>query len=227
MTNQGIESDFLQYLVEHICEKPEDPQLPSLNTLSVILGISVAQLREKLEVAKALGLVEVRPRTGIKRLPYSFVPAVWQSLAYAVQINPTNFEKFSDLRKNIELAYWHEAIAVLRPEDIAYLDNLVNKAYTKLQGIPIHIPHSEHRELHLSIYKRLENPFVLGILESYWKAYESVGLSVFTDLQYLEAVWAYHRKIVNAIQRGDIEAGYQALAEHTDLIHHRSERSQT
>jgi DNA-binding FadR family transcriptional regulator len=37
--------------------------------MSKELGVSVALLREQLEVAKAIGLVEVRPRTGIRRLP--------------------------------------------------------------------------------------------------------------------------------------------------------------
>jgi DNA-binding FadR family transcriptional regulator len=51
--------------------------LPSLSDLSDELGISVASLREELQVARAMGLVEVKPRTGIKCEPYRFAPRVW------------------------------------------------------------------------------------------------------------------------------------------------------
>ena len=63
-------SEFLSYLVNH--EQAEDQSLPSLADLSQELGIGIAALREQLEVARALGLVEVRPRIGIRRKAYSF-----------------------------------------------------------------------------------------------------------------------------------------------------------
>ena len=76
------------------------------------------------------------------------------------------------------------------------------------------------------IYQRLENPFVTGLLEAYWDAYEAVGLNVFTGgLSYLEEVWGYHAQMIEAICNNDYEAGYQALIQHTDLLYHRSETS--
>jgi DNA-binding GntR family transcriptional regulator len=62
----------------------------------------------------------------------------------------------------------------------------------------------------------------LGILEAYWEAYEAVGLNVYADYEYLQEVWSYHQKMVDAICRGDFELGYQALVEHKDLLYHRS-----
>ena len=60
------------------------------------LGIGVAALREQLEVARSLGLVEVKPRTGMRRKPYSFAPAVMQSLDYAIALNKDHFLAFAD-----------------------------------------------------------------------------------------------------------------------------------
>ena len=51
-------SEFLRYLAAH---EEAEGGLPTLNELSLGLGISVASLREQLEVARALGLVEVKP----------------------------------------------------------------------------------------------------------------------------------------------------------------------
>jgi DNA-binding FadR family transcriptional regulator len=218
VTNQSQPSEFIQYLVEHARENPDDPQLPSLNELSDLLGTSVPRLREQLGAAKALGLVEVRPRTGIKRLPYTFDQAVWSSLSYAIRVDYSQFYIFARLRVQIEKAYWGEAVNTLSEEDKTRLLQLIDSANSKLGGIPIRIPHAEHREFHLTIYRRLENPFVLGILEAYWDAYEAVGLSVVSDLKYHEEVWTYHQEMVTAIWKGDVDAGYRALVEHTDLL---------
>ncbi|NOH02286.1 MAG: FadR family transcriptional regulator [Chloroflexi bacterium] len=209
-------SEFLNYLATH----PEaENKLPPLADLSRELGVGVAALREQLEVARALGVVEVKPRTGMRRKPYSFAPAVMKSLNYAMALNKDHFLAFADLRQHVELAYWHKAVKLLTPKDHDDLQALVARAWGKLRGAPIEIPHPEHRELHLAIYRRLENPFVTGLLQSYWDAYEAVGLNFFTDYDYLTQVWTYHQKMVDSICTNDVDAGYQALSEHTDLIH--------
>ncbi len=210
-------SEFMRYLAQH--EEAETQGLPALSVLSRELGVGIASLREQLEVARALGLVEVRPRTGMRRLPYSFLPAVRQSLGYALARDKNHFETFANLRQHIEIAYWYEAVQKLTTEDQDTLRNLLASAWEKLRGNPIQIPHEEHRELHLTIYRRLNNPFVLGLLEAYWEAYEAVGLNFYTDLDYLQEVWKYHQKMVESICNQDFGSGYQALTEHTDLIH--------
>ena len=223
-----LSNDFLDYLVGHpLPETDSDPggtngsHLPSLSVLSKELGLSVALLREQLEVAKAIGLVEVRPRTGIRRLPYSFLPAVRQSLSFAIASDWSYFTLYADLRIHIETAYWNEATRKLTSEDHAQLQDLLASAWNKLRGNPSQIPHEEHRLLHLSIYRKLENPFVIGLLEAYWEAYEAVGLNLYADYRYLEQVWQYHQRMVEAICQGDYEGGYQALVQHKDLLFHR------
>jgi DNA-binding FadR family transcriptional regulator len=216
-------SEFLRYLAAH--EEAENG-LPTLNDLSRELGIGVATLREQLEVARALGLVEVKPRTGMRRKPYTFTPAVRKSLEYALALDKDHFQAFADLRRHVEMAYWHEAVRLLTEEDHLYLQELVARAWKKLTGSPIEVPHPEHRELHLTIYNRLDNPFVSGLLYAYWDAYETVGLNFFTDYNYLKDVWQYHQKMVDAICANEFEAGYKALSEHSDLIYQLISSSQ-
>jgi DNA-binding FadR family transcriptional regulator len=212
-------SEFLQYLASN---NRLDDRIPPLAELSQQLGVSIAILREQLEVARALGLVEVKPRTGIRRLPYTFKPAVKHSLAYAIQTSQSFFPLYADLRKHVEEAYWIEAVMLLSNQDIEQLRGFIRRALEKLRGDPVQIPHTEHREFHLSIYRRLNNVFVMGILETYWELYEAVGLDVYTDFNYLENVWNYHQKMVDAICAGDFSAGYHALADHMELLHERS-----
>ena len=212
-------SKFTRFLANHNPSSPHS--LPALSDLSKTLDMSVAGLREQLEVARALGLVDVRPRKGIRKLPYKFSPAVKLSLAYALSTDISLFDRFADLRKHIEEAYWFEAVQKLTQEDLSTLNTLISKAWDKLNGNPIQIPHLEHRELHLAIYKRMNNEFVNGLLDAYWDAYEDVGLNVYTGLTYLQEVWTYHQQMVEAICSRDYELGYRKLREHTDLIYHR------
>jgi DNA-binding FadR family transcriptional regulator len=213
-------SEFLRYLAAH---EEAESGLPTLNDLSRELGIGVAALREQLEVARALGLVEVKPRMGTRRREYSFTPAVRQSLGYALALNNGHFLKYAELRNHVESAFWYQAVQKLTGEDKQELQKLVERAWEKLRGTPIQVPHEEHRLLHLKIYSRLENPFVTGLLEAYWEAYEAVGLNVFAgSYEYLQEVWQYHQKMVDSISKGDFAAGYEALVTHTDLLYQRA-----
>jgi DNA-binding FadR family transcriptional regulator len=217
-----MQSELLDYLVELGCEP--DQRVPPISDLALELGISTSKLREQLEVARTLGLVEVRPKTGIRTRGYSFLPGLKASLDFALALDPVYyFEAFGLLRNHIEVSFWDEAVQALRPEDKRRLEELLHRAWDQLRGDPVQIPHAEHRQLHLTIYSRLENPFVQGILESYWDAYERVGLNVYTDYSYLEKVWNYHQEMVEAILEGDYDAGHRALIEHIGILQDRPE----
>ncbi len=222
MVRKRPTSEFLDYLVANPPGEEYSSRLPSLDELSRELQVSVSTLREQMEVARALGFIEARPRTGIRRLPYSFLPAVRQSLSYAIALDKEYFHKFADLRRNVETCYWYQAVELLTRQDHETLRALMASAWEQLRGAQIQIPHAEHRELHFTIYGRLENPFVIGILEAFWEAYEAVGLNLYADYSYLQKVWDYHQCMVDAICNGDLEAGYNALLAHTDLLRHRA-----
>jgi len=213
-------SEFMRYLANH--EEAENG-LPTLTELSQELGVSIASLREQLEVARALGLVDVKPgRGGTRRKSFSFTPAIRQSLGYALALNDDHFRKYAELRNHVEAAYWYEATAKLIDEDKDELKAIVARAWEKLNRTPVQVPHEEHRSLHLLIFKRLDNPFVTGILEAYWEAYEAVGLNVFAGgYEYLQEVWHYHQTMVESIHSGNFEVGHEALVAHADLLYHR------
>jgi len=219
MISAHLDSDFLRYLVDQGFRPGE--RLPSLTNLSQEISVSVGKLREQLEVARALGLVEASPRRGITRTEYSFLPAVRLSLLTALALDRSAFDHFGELRAHLETAYWDEAVALLTPEDHAHLRQLVATAMAKLHQPRIQIPSPEHRELHLTIYRRLNNPFVVGLLEAYWDAYEAVELNTYADFHYLQQVWTYHGAIVEAIVAGQVAQGKQLLIDHMQLLSQR------
>jgi DNA-binding FadR family transcriptional regulator len=211
-----IDSDFLRYLLGNGCQP--GARLPALEDVSAEIGVSVGKLREQLEVARALGLVEVSPRRGIHCRGYEFLPAIRMSLLLALSLDRGAFAAFSALRTHLETAFWDEAVVLLTPADKAHLGDLVAMAWHKLGQERIQIPHPEHRELHLTIFSRLPNPFVRGLLEAYWDGYEAVEFSTYADYGYLRDVWTYHERIVEALCAGDFPAGKQFLTEHMRLI---------
>jgi DNA-binding FadR family transcriptional regulator len=217
-----LDSELLEYMVRQGFQ-PGD-RLPSLNELQSEdnLGISISKVREQLEVARALGLVEVRSKTGTRMKAYSFTPAVRLSLFFALAQDSHQFEQFSELRNHVEAAFWHEACGRLTTEDLSELEIILTSARAKLNGNHrgghIQIPNREHRAFHLTIFRRLDNPFVTGILEAYWDAYEAVELHRYADYDYLQRVWEYHARIYDAIAARDLDLGRALFIEHTQLI---------
>jgi DNA-binding FadR family transcriptional regulator len=218
MPDIDLDSELLEFLIRE--EFQPGDRIPTINDLQSDdrLGISISKVREQLEVARALGLVEVRSKTGMKMKPYSFSPAVRLSLFFALAQDQHNFELFGEVRNHLEVAFWNEACERLKDEDKEIMRLCLERARSKLNGKPVRIPNDEHRTFHLTVFKRLDNPFVMGFLEAYWDAYEAVELNRYADYSYLQQVWTYHEQIFEAICQRDYEKAKQLFIDHTNLI---------
>jgi len=211
-----LDSDFLHYLVQHHIN-PGD-RLPSLNEIGDDMGVSVGKLREEVAVARQLGVVSVRPRLGIQREPFDFARVVLPAILFSLATGETSFAQLSRLRRMIESSFWDEAVVCLTAGDRLVLRQLVESAWAKLRGEPIHIPNAEHRQLHLTIFGRLANPLVHGLLVAYWDAYDASELTRFVRYEYWVEVWTYHERIVDALCVDDFERGRRLLNEHFALL---------
>lgn len=220
MSPLNLDSDLLNHIVRNGFQ-PGD-RLPTITELQDAnhLNISTSKVREQLEVARALGLVEVRSKTGMRLKPYSFTPAVRLSLFFALALDPHHFEQFTALRNHVEVAFWHEACATLTEDDKAVMRKCVVSAREKLNGHFIRIPDEEHREFHLTMFKHLDNPFVLGILEAYWDAYAAIEPNRYAEYTYHQSVWDFHERILNAICAGNFDEAQALFIEHTHLLRH-------
>ncbi|MCA9940102.1 MAG: FadR family transcriptional regulator [Anaerolineales bacterium] len=211
-----LKPDFLRYLAEHPATNGET--LPTLADIGAEMGVSVGKLREQLEFARHLGLISIRPRVGMKREPFDFMPAVLPSLLYSMATGEASFMQFSQLRQTLEAAMWPEAVVKLTPADKTQLRAIIDNAWSKLRGEPVHVPNREHRDLHMTIFTHLENPFVRGILNAYWEAYEASELTRLADYGYWLRVWDYHERIVDALCRDDFDEGLELLVAHFKLL---------
>ena len=220
MSDMDLGSDFLNYIVRQGF-KPGD-RLPSIQELTndSHLDMSANKVREQLEVARTMGWVEVRSKRGTRIKTYAFTPAVRLSALYAMACGES-FESFASLRNHVESAYWNEACALLHKEDLAIMQACIDGANEKLDSPTIHIPNPEHRLFHLTVFKHLDNTFVLGILEAYWDLYEEVGINRYMEYSYLRQVWDYHSMILDLIRDNEFDKAQQAFVEHTRLLRHQ------
>lgn len=220
-----LDSAFLQYIVDNQLEA--DAPLPTLSNISKELDVSVGKLREEVGSARTLGVVSIKPRVGMRRMAYDFKPAIVPSILFGLATGEANFRQLSELRRGVESSLWPTAVKLLHEEDITELREIVASAWRKLKSERIIIPHQEHRLLHLQMYKRLDNPFVVGLLEAYWDVYEASEFGRYQSYSYWHDVWTYHDQIVELIAIGDIEQGLQCLIDHFNLLKTTPETART
>lgn len=156
--------DLLDFLAE---ASKRGTRVPSIPELSEQLGMNVAAVREQLEVARQLGIVEVKPKVGIQLHAIDLSKPLGMCLKYGLSVEPDLFDHFADLRRHLEMSYWYEAVPKLTRKDIEVLQAIVDAALAKIRQQPVEIPLDEHRDLHLLIYRHLDNPIVISMLETY------------------------------------------------------------
>jgi DNA-binding FadR family transcriptional regulator len=214
---------ILEYLIDTGLAQCEDgpEKLPSMQALADEMGVSRGKVREDLIAAQAYGIVEMRPGAGTYVRPFDFYEAIRPAVLYSIACDRENFEHFRKLRAYLEVTFWNEATRMLDPDDLDRLDAIVARAEAKLSGTPIQIPHREHRQLHMRIFSKLENPFVQGLLRAYWDTYEEIEMHLFYQLSHYEEMWASHRAMVDALQDDRPEEGKSILREHFSILEQR------
>lgn len=223
MTHDIGSQPILRYILDgaHHGHEQEPTKLPSLDQLAKQLGVSRGKLREDLIAAQVYGVVDMRPGDGTYVCPFDFYTAIRPLVLYSVALDKQHFGELYKVRASLELGFWQNAAQQLEESDYAEFDRILAAAEHKLQGTPVEIPHQEHRDFHVLIYSRLENPFVLGLLRAYWDAYEAVGLHRYFDLSYYEHMWSSHKAMIRAIRSGDHETGRKVLVQHFTLLEDR------
>jgi len=224
MLHEQMDSEVLQYIVrEHLqtLEGEELNKLPSLGELAAEMRVSRGKLREELIAAQAFGVVEMRPGDGTYVRPFDFYAPIRTLVLYGLAADKRSFDRYYKLRAQLEISFWDEAVRALTPEDHARLYQILDQAEHKLTSTPVEIPHEEHRELHLGMFGRLENPFVLGLIAAYWDAYEAVGLHRYYDLSYFTRMWDWHREMVDAVVAGKYQKSREILIQHFTLLEDR------
>ena len=224
MLHEQLDSEVLQYIIKERLQTKDGEELnklPSLGNLAAQMRVSRGKLREELIAAQAFGVVEMRPGDGTYVRPFDFYAPIRTLVLYGIAGDKRSFDSYYKLRAQVEISFWTEAVRALTQEDHARLYRILEQAESRLTSTPVEIPHEEHRELHLGMFGRLDNPFALGLIAAYWDAYEAVGLHRYYDLSYFTRMWDWHREMVDAIVAGQYDQSREILIRHFTLLEDR------
>jgi GntR family transcriptional repressor for pyruvate dehydrogenase complex len=196
--------------------KPGD-KIPSERELSSEIGISRQSIREALNRAEVMGLIEVRQGEGSFILS-SLEGLLKPPLTVIIEKEVERIFDFLEIRKLVE--GWCAEIAALEAtgEELKdmkeILDKMKNVASKDKQWEELDL------ELHLSIAKATHNIIAIHIMDAL-----KVNFSLFFKFtksmpssERLDVLWQHHYEIIDAIARKNSKLAKQKVVDHLNFI---------
>src|SRR5258706_7349754 len=178
--------------------------LPTEMELSQEFNVSRNVVREAVKVLASKGLIEVRPKTGMRIRPRSewnlFDPDI---LVWQFEVGPDEkfFHDLYDLRSVIEPAVTERAALRATPQEIAELDKYYHQMERAVDDPDAHI--LADAQFHATIIAACHNSLLKQINSTFWVALQS-SFRVTTQVPGgLTATLPAHKAILEAIRNHD------------------------
>ena len=193
--------------------KPGDT-LPPERELMKVFNVSRPTLREALNMLSIMGFIQVsqRQRTRVK----SLVPSnITEPLRHLLKEDIKTSLELIDARAIIETANAELAAERADEDDLAHLDNCIEKMRIKLQEDDT--VHTEDANFHLTIAEATHNKIQTHLMFSIYDLLkETVGLCYYDDEA--ENIFRQHCRIVEAIKSKDPQLARHRMEEHLTYI---------
>jgi GntR family transcriptional repressor for pyruvate dehydrogenase complex len=192
-------------------------KIPSERELSAELGISRQSIREALNRAEVMGLIEVRQGEGSFILS-SIEGALKTPLTVIIEKEAERIFDFLEIRKLVESWCAERAALEATAEELEDMKEILekmkkvvskDKQWEKLD-----------LELHLSIAKATQNIIAIHIMDAlkanfslFFKFTKSMPSS-----ERLDVLWQHHHDIIDAIARKDSNMAKQKVIDHLNFI---------
>jgi DNA-binding GntR family transcriptional regulator len=183
------------------------------NELCDLLGLSLSPLRETLVLLEEFGLVEVKPRTGI-RIIYPEVAFIRENYQFRIMIEMNALRAFIDIMTDDWLAEMRARHREYRAE--LQEPGVVEEALNRIIDLD--------RRMHRNFVESLDNR---AILTTHARLQENIGLarrvhqrSIFRN-QLTDTI-DEHLRLLDALERRDIGAAVGALEAHFRASTHRT-----
>jgi GntR family transcriptional repressor for pyruvate dehydrogenase complex len=196
--------------------KPGD-KIPSERELSSEIGISRQSIREALNRAEVMGLIEVRQGEGSFILS-SLEGLLKPPLTVIIEKEVERIFDFLEIRKLVEGWCAEKAALEATGEELEDMKEILDKmkkvASKDKQWEELDL------ELHLSIAKATHNIIAIHIMDAL-----KVNFSLFfrftksmPSSERLDVLWHHHYEIIDAIARKDSKVAKQKVVDHLDFI---------
>ncbi len=170
------------------------------NKLAEQLQVSMAPIREALKDLEAEGLVTIYPRRG----------------AFVTEMSADDLDKLYFARALIEGETIFHAVPHLTEDNLKRLGGFVSgmRQATLEEDVSTYI--TLNRQFHLDIYRPLDNPHLLQVIQNLWKRSELYRYHLIAATHDTERVHREHEAILDACYRRD-----QARAREVAMLHIR------
>ena len=192
---------------------PDGSRLPAERELAELLAVSRPTVREALIVLEVEGRVQIRMGSGVYII--SQKPAATEPVAMDELEGP--FELLR-ARAIVECAIAEEAARVVRPDQIAVLDDILSRMEVSLEDRPMAL--ALDRDFHIAVAAIIDNGtlnrFVGSIHDLRMTPYFEKLASYFENPATWRAAMEEHRAIRDAIAAGSPEGARAAMRAHLD-----------
>lgn len=186
-------------------------KLPSESELSAELGVSRTAIREGFKSLEASGLINAQH--GVGRFVGKFdSDAIAGNLAVSLTIDRPSLQQILEIRKALETGFLSTAASLLKAEDFEALDRLVGRMSLKVKEPTTFL--AEDMEFHRILFSKLNNRFLLNILEIFWKVFIHIEEGTEHTAQQLTEAVNQHKGIVAALRKGKISRARDLLELH-------------
>lgn len=181
-------------------------KLPTEAEMCEMLGVSRNVLREAIKTLELIGVVVSKPGVGIVVSEYD-MDFLYQNMFFGLIIEDRALvEEVLEIRQILEMAYCREAFELITDEDIDKLKEIIAKD----EKIPFE---DQDKQFHMTLYKNLNNRTLNSLAEAAWHVDRGVNGLDASDESHDELI-ANHMRIIEALERKDIDAFEESLRYH-------------
>ena len=195
-------------------------RLPAERALCREFDVARGTLRKALSELDALGVVRIKPNSGIyvqgvapARLPKSLLPPDFTRVDLADIV---------DARKAIELAALRQAVERMSARDIRQLQTIVDRMSSSVEDLPAFLEHD--LAFHQTLVRASGNAVLATAFEAIYEYHRFSA--VYTSQHEGEEAEAldFHRRLLAAIVQRDVRASCRILGKHLDAINKYSRK---
>ena len=194
---------------------PPGGRLPTEHALARRFRVSRPLVREAIQALRALGVVESKPRVGLRVLPFR-PEAQFDALIPRIRTEEERAELY-ELRCLLEPAVLRLAARRARPEDLEALERPLRAPFPRGGAAVIREGLDRDIAFHEGLWRLAGNRFVLGLnglLVRYFAALERATLSG----PAMRRANAQHLAVVRALKAGDVRRAERALVHNLSVF---------
>ena len=186
-------------------------RLPTEAEFCAILGISRPAVREALSALETLGAVKARRGSGRVLMPLNF-GALLGNLGGLFALRESRVLDLLAVRQVLEVHMLPVAMLKFSAATFVELGQVV-------EAMEAHARQGQHfaaydRRFHGLLYLDFGNETLTGLLDLFWQLFCAIDPNVLAHKEHLEETAGHHRRILTALQAGDIRKAQYHLETH-------------